>query len=448
VSLPDIALAVPEVAPRVLVVDDDPGTRQTLGRTLRRLGYEVSEVENGEQGLELAVGLRPHVILSDLRMPQMDGHTLLRRLAAHDLEAAVIVMSGSEDMDDVIDVLHNGAVDYIRKPWGASELIAAVARAVGIHDQRQSARQAKLAGAAAGAGPTATSTLANPSAAPEIFEIVEELQRAEAITLPPLSAVLADLRSLVSDPRAGMSDIVAFLERDPSLAAQVLAVSNVQYAGVRRSVDLSTALRRIGLGHMHTLVHTVISHGTLLATDATLGDLQRRIWRYSVARAISMRALAELAGAAAHLDPETAYLAGLMADAGANLLLWICDERIANGSRPPAGQECPAGLREHHQEVGAALLGRWGMDPIVQQVAEMHHLEAPPAPPNAYWNLAILGAALVDGLDVGDDPTRSARPTAELVDRCGAELQLGSAVASKISSSVRRELNGVMEALC
>jgi two-component system alkaline phosphatase synthesis response regulator PhoP len=68
----------PKDPDRVLVVDDEGDTRKALEKSLRRLGYEVFSAENGEEGLKVAVEVRPHVILSDIRMPQMDGHTLLR----------------------------------------------------------------------------------------------------------------------------------------------------------------------------------------------------------------------------------------------------------------------------------------------------------------------------------------------------------------------------------
>jgi hypothetical protein len=87
------------------------------------------------------------------------------------------------------------------------------------------------------------------------------------------------------------------------------------------------------------------------------------------------------------------------------------------------------------------------LDPIAALIAQTHHLEAPPAPPSGYWSLAILGTEMADGLGAGDDPTRSAPPSPELVDRCGAELRIGTTAATKISDSVRREFEGVMEAL-
>ena len=131
---------VPKARNRVLIVDDEAEILATLERTLRRLGYDVSTADGGEAGLRLAGELRPQVILLDIRMPVMDGLTLLRLLAAEDSDAAVIVMSGQGDVDDldaVIDLPQ--VVDYLRKPWTLSELSSAVGRAAEIHWQRRSA---------------------------------------------------------------------------------------------------------------------------------------------------------------------------------------------------------------------------------------------------------------------------------------------------------------------
>lgn len=440
----------PKDPDRVLVVDDENDTRKALEKSLRRLGYDVSSAENGEEGLKLAVELRPQVVLADIRMPQMDGHTLLRRLATHDLDTSVIVMSAHGNMDDVIDVLRNGAVDYLKKPWAPSELASAVGRAVDIHDRRRSVRQAKSAflRPTEPTGAMVAREQPTPKADPVFDAILEQIRRGE-IVLPPVPAVLSQLRSLVSKSESAMEEIVALVERDPRLATQVLRVSNsAHYVRGGRSNDIRMAVGRIGLRQLQNLIQTVIAHGSHHAKDATLRQLQTRIWRCSVARAVSMRGLAELAGAGGRLDPETAYIAGLLADTGASFLLWVTGERIASGGRVAADAESYVlGLRGQHQEVGAGLLARWELDPVVTLIARTHHLEAPPAPPSGYWNLAILGTAMADTLSAGDDPTRSAPPSPELVDRCGAELRIGTTVATKISDSVRREFEGVMEAL-
>lgn len=372
----------PKSPDRILVVDDESDTRKALEKSLRRLGYEVSAAEHGEEGLKLAIQLRPQVLLLDIRMPQMDGHTLLRRLVAHDLDTAVVVMSARGTMDDVIDVLRNGAVDYLKKPWTPSELVSAVGRAVDIHDQRRRSRPMKWDAAAVPAPPTgatgsSTATQEEtPRTDPVFSAILEQLRRGE-ITLPPFPAVLSELRSLLSQPEAPMHEITALVERDPRLAAHVLRITNSShYARGGRINDIRTAVSRVGLRYLNGLVQTVMARDSHQAGDAVLRQLQTRIWRYSIARAVSMRGLAELAGAGAHLEPETAYLAGLLADAGASFLLWVIGERIAGGTRPPGAPESYVlGLRDQHEEVGTALLARWELDPVVTLVARTHHSE-------------------------------------------------------------------------
>ncbi len=435
---------------RILVVDDDEDMRRALERGLRRLGYDVSSAENGVYGLKLAIELRPQVIISDIQMPQIDGLTLLRQLAIHDLDAAAIVMSSHGTMDDVIDILRNGAVDYLRKPWVPSELIAAVARAVEIHDARRSARQAKSAVAplAVGTGSTAAKQPDKPPADSVLSAIVEQVRRGE-IVLPPFPAILSELRSLLANPDASTREIAALVEHDPRLAAQVLRIINsAKYAQGAHINDIRMAVGRLGLRQLQSLVQTVIVRDSHPAKDPAILRLQTRLWRYAIARAVSMRGLAELTGLGVRLDPETAYMAGLMADAGASFLLWVISERIAGGNRSPADSESYViGLRDQHQEVGAALLARWELDPVITLIARTHHLDAPPAPPSVYWSLAILGTVMAESLSAGDDLTRSALPSSDLVDRCGAELRISAAVASKILPSVRSEFEGVMESL-
>ncbi|MEZ4266755.1 MAG: HDOD domain-containing protein [Myxococcota bacterium] len=445
----------------ILVVDDEDDTRRALERSLRRLGYEVSDAANGEEGLRLAIELQPQVVLADIRMPTMDGHTLLRRLAAHDLDAAVIVMSAHGNMDDVIDVLRNGAVDYLRKPWAPSELVASVGRAVTIHDHRQLARRLKAAaestGAGAGAlgsagcgGPTgAMGAVDSPARAPEAAPspILQQIRRGEMV-LPPMPAELTQLRMVLAKPDASMDEIALLVERDGRLAADVLRVTNsAQYRRRGRIDDIRAAVSRIGLRQLQNIVQTVILRDTHETKDRTLRAVQMRVWRYSIARAISMRGLGELFGAAASVDPERAYLAGLYADVGASFFLGALAENPPPESSPKTSPPYAGMLRREHEEIGALVLARWGVDAEIIHMARTHHFDAPPVPPNRCWNMAILGAAIADKLTGGDDPTRTGVPSPELIDRCAADLRIGATTASKIEDSVRREFVGVMEAL-
>ena len=120
----------PQQQALVLVVDDDVRIHKALRRDLERLGYRVIHAMSGLEGLGVVGQAHPDVILTDLRMPGIDGHTFLRRLRGHGCGAGVAVTSGNGDVDDLIEVLRGGAVDYLKKPWSDLDLYAAMRRAL------------------------------------------------------------------------------------------------------------------------------------------------------------------------------------------------------------------------------------------------------------------------------------------------------------------------------
>lgn len=80
---------------KILVIDDDQGIRQLLDSLLRHKGYNVLLAENGQKGLELFRQERPDVIVLDLKMPEMDGLTVLRHVRSLNLTQPVIIYSGA-----------------------------------------------------------------------------------------------------------------------------------------------------------------------------------------------------------------------------------------------------------------------------------------------------------------------------------------------------------------
>jgi CheY-like chemotaxis protein len=443
----DVGQARSDHRDRVLVVEDDPDARRALERSLKRLGYDVTTADDGEAGLKLAIQDEPQVIFSDIRMPKMDGHTLLRRLASHDLDAAVIVMSAQGDMHDVIDVLRNGAVDYLEKPFASSELVAAVGRAVAIHEQR---RRARLVVGGVGELPGHDPSIASgerptPAADPVFTTILEEVRRGE-IVLPPVPAVIAELLARLGARDSSMADIAAIVERDPRLAAQVLRITNTpQYARLGRVSDLLTAGRAdwpaTDAEHRSDRALARPSTGEGPRHPRAAGSGLALLRRSSGRDARPGGARRGPAGFGDRLPCR------LLADSGASFLLWVSSERTANEFATGGIDSHALGLREQHQEVGAALLAHWNLDPVIALVARTHHLEAPPAPQSGYWSLAVLAAAMADELSGGDDPTRSSPPSPALIDRSRGELRIGVSGISRIAESVRREFEGVMEML-
>jgi two-component system response regulator AtoC len=114
---------------RLLVIDDEPGLRQSLRLILTDEGFEVVEAADGEQGLERALGEAFDAVLCDVRMPVLDGLAFLDRYRAAGGTALVIMMSAYGSEDSAIAAMKAGAYDYIPKPFRADEVILVLRKA-------------------------------------------------------------------------------------------------------------------------------------------------------------------------------------------------------------------------------------------------------------------------------------------------------------------------------
>ena len=116
---------------RVLIVDDHTLFRSGLGELLERRGIEVcAAVGDGEEGCRLAVELEPDVVLLDLRMPGLDGLSVLDRLAALGLGCAAVMLTTSSDERDLVTSLRSGARGYLLKDMEPDQLVDALAAVV------------------------------------------------------------------------------------------------------------------------------------------------------------------------------------------------------------------------------------------------------------------------------------------------------------------------------
>ena len=126
---------------RILLIDDDPGVRDSMERTLRGAGYAVQSAPSGEEGFEMAKGGAYDVILSDMRMPGISGLDILRQLRELRVDSAFIIMTGFGTVDTAVEAMKLGAVDFVQKPFFRDELLMRVRSAT---DRRQLARQVDL----------------------------------------------------------------------------------------------------------------------------------------------------------------------------------------------------------------------------------------------------------------------------------------------------------------
>ena len=115
--------------PKILVIDDEESIRLLLKVSLTHQGYEVVTAENGEKGIEVFQRERPAMVLTDIKMPGMDGIEVLGRIKEIDPETEVIVITGHGDLDSAIQALQLNASDFIVKPVKDEVLSVALRRA-------------------------------------------------------------------------------------------------------------------------------------------------------------------------------------------------------------------------------------------------------------------------------------------------------------------------------
>ena len=114
---------------KILLVDDEPDIREALDLYLSQFGYTVLKAENGEKALEAFRKDNPPIVLSDIKMPGMDGIELLQKIKAENPDTEVIMITGHGDMDSAIKSLQHEATDFITKPLRDEALEIALKRA-------------------------------------------------------------------------------------------------------------------------------------------------------------------------------------------------------------------------------------------------------------------------------------------------------------------------------
>ncbi len=127
------------MATRILLIDDEQSSTSLLAFSLKSDGYEVFTAARGEQGLAIFDRELPDIVITDIRMPGMDGIEVLKKIKERSHPAEVIIITGHGDIDNAIDSLKYGASDFINKPVRAENLSVALERA-----ENKLALQAKL----------------------------------------------------------------------------------------------------------------------------------------------------------------------------------------------------------------------------------------------------------------------------------------------------------------
>ncbi len=116
--------------PKILVIDDDASLRRVLEYNLQEAGYLVKAASNGEEGLRLFAEEFPNLVITDMKMPGMNGMQVLKAIKDVSPEATVIIITAFGTVDVAVDAMKHGAYDYITKPFNRDGLLLVVAKAL------------------------------------------------------------------------------------------------------------------------------------------------------------------------------------------------------------------------------------------------------------------------------------------------------------------------------
>ncbi len=334
----------------ILFVDDEPNILAALRRMTRarRDTWTCHFAEGAGPALDILSSQPVDVVVSDMRMPGMDGAELLRRARDIRPQAARIILSGHSHDDSVLRAA-GPAHQYLAKPCDQTALETTIDRALALR-----------------------SILDRP----ELLDLVGGLDGLPS----PAEAHLKLMRELDS-PTSSASSIAALVSQDVGMLAELLKITNSQYFALTRAVTTAEqAVRILGVETVRLLALKVGLFRMFIG-DSAVADIVRAIEQRAVEAAGAARREALSAGLPGHRI-DHAVCAGMLHEVGLLVLLdrWPrrllpLIDRVRQGA--PLGPTLRQGLGASHGEVGGYLLGLWGFnDPVVEAVTLLDHEHA------------------------------------------------------------------------
>ena len=132
--------------PHILVVDDEPNVRKVLGALLEQAGYLTTRAAGGDEALDLVRAQDPDLVITDLKMPGMDGLALLGRLKNAFPEIPVVLLTAHGTVEAAVEAMKQGALDFLTKPFDKERVLEVVAKGLGQGERSRREFQGPLAG--------------------------------------------------------------------------------------------------------------------------------------------------------------------------------------------------------------------------------------------------------------------------------------------------------------
>jgi|HubBroStandDraft_5_1064220.scaffolds.fasta_scaffold05370_3 putative nucleotidyltransferase with HDIG domain len=320
---------------RIVFVDDELNILQAMGRSFHgmRNEWNMEFLSSGAAALDSLSKAPADVIVSDMRMPGMDGWQLLAEVKKRYPQTVRLVLSGHADPSSVMRAVGTAQL-YLAKPCESGSLKAAIVQTQMLRQLLSSDRLALLVG--------------------------------EVGMLPSAPTAFQEILACLQNPAASLTDAAQIIGRDVAMTANIMKLVNSAFFGSRRPI--TTIDRAVAYLGMDTLGALVLGHGVFQSGVATGidGFSLEQLWQHTEQTAAAARAIAlseNLSGARA----DEAFLAAVLHDVGKVVFA------TKAAALPNETLDVVAQMEAHHAEVGAYLLGLWGFPNSIVEAVAFHH---------------------------------------------------------------------------
>ncbi|MFO7760641.1 MAG: HDOD domain-containing protein [Thermodesulfobacteriota bacterium] len=336
---------------RVLFVDDEPNVLAGLRRMLHplRKGLDMAFVESGREALEAMAEKAYDVVVVDMRMPGMSGDELLKKIQEQYPETIRLILTGqahNEAMLRTVGVAHQ----VLDKPCEPERLKIVLHRACKLHQ-----------------------ILTNKN----LRQLVARID-----SLPSLPSIYARVQRLLTDPESSVDDVAQCIASDVGMSAKVLQLVNSAFFGLFQQVGSpAQAVHLLGLDTIKSLVLSVQIFSQYEENNIKILSLDK-LWKHSLATGTCAKRIAESECSGNKEIIDDAFISGLLHDVGKLVLAANMPEEyhrvleLADREKIHHWEAEKRILEASHAEVGAYLLGLWGLPSAVMEGVIYHHQPA------------------------------------------------------------------------
>ena len=384
---------------RILFVDDEPLILQGLERSLRplRKQWQAVYATGGEEALSLMGGEPFDVIVTDMRMPGMDGAALLEHVTRRYPDVVRMVLSGQSDLESVIKsagVTHQ----YLAKPCSIEALKDAVNRAVSLRQ-----------------------LLANAS----LKQVVSSMR-----SIPSVPPLYVELTNCLKSKEGSLEKASAIIQKDMGMSAKVLQLANSGLFGAPGRISkASEAVTYLGLDTIRALLVTLHAFSEFQRGGPSNFCVQS-LWRRSLWTGTLAERIVQSLPATANSSIDMRTI-GLLHDSGRLVLAANLPESFERVCRLAAEKSIPEWEAERevfgttHAEVGAYLFGLWGLPEPIVEAAAYHHLPSQCPHPGPVMLTALhVADILASEMEPGGTYSHGAQPDFEYLAGVGADGRL------------------------